>query len=91
MDDINVPQSNPMGKCIAALLCGLIGVVLVFIDGMAAIGFAIGAIGLVLGGFAINIASKSTGNERMMLMAFAGLGIMLSVLAFMLGISKLVS
>lgn len=78
-----------MGMCALVLLLGIAGICLVFLAGQHTGGMIAGAIGLVAGGYAINIANRSADN-RIMFVAIAGTGLLLSVIAFMIGLKGMV-
>lgn len=88
MDYYDTPR-NPMGFCIITLIFGLagLGIVLAVAD-KAVFGIALGAVGMVAGGYGINLANRTQGKDRTLLMAVAGIGIMASVMAFMLGLAS---
>lgn len=86
-DDFKTPQRNPMQIGIIAVICGLIGVVCCFlIDGIAIVGVLFGAVGLFVGGYGINYANHVSGNDRTMAMAASGVGLLISIFAFMFGL-----
>ncbi len=87
MDEYDVPK-NPAVVSSIALLCGLIGAVMAFfVDGMAFVAIILGAVGMVAGGYSINLGNHMQDKDRIIFMAISGLAIMTSVLAFMFGLS----
>lgn len=89
MNDISNAR-NPMGICAVSLILGVIGVTLDFAVDQRLIGMIVGAIGLMVGGYAINLANRPSPNKTMYLV-LSGLGLFLSVLAFMMGLKGLVA
>ncbi|MCL2317626.1 MAG: hypothetical protein FWC44_01020 [Methanomassiliicoccaceae archaeon] len=89
MDEYRDIPKNPLPFSLLALVCGVAGVFIaqVFID-HAYFAIGLGAIGLFVGGYAISIANHYPGPDRMQFMLLAGVGLMVSVLAFMFGIIK---
>ena len=87
LEDKKAVQCNPMGICAASLIVGIISVAIVFGTDMASAGFIIGAVGLVLGGYAINVANRSQDKNRMILLAFAAIGIFTSIFGFIFGLA----
>ena len=85
----NVSARNPMGISAAVFLLGIIGAFAVFAAGQYIAGMMVGAVGMMAGGYAINVANRSK-NNRIMLVALPGVGLLLSVVAFMLGLKGLV-
>lgn len=81
---------NPMGVCAITLLAGVAGFCLDFIATQYIAGLIVGAVGMVIGGYAINKANRSK-DSRMLLIALAGIGLVLSVVAFMLGLKGVVA
>jgi len=85
-DDYNGIPRNPMAYGMLALLCGALGTIIVFlIPNLSLIAAALGAVGMIVGGFAIGVANRFPGKERMQYMVISAAGIMLSVIAFMFG------
>jgi len=88
MDDYyNRPPRNPVAYGLLSLVCGIFGVVSFYIFDQPMVAAGLGAVGMVIGGFAINIASHFplSDKNRPQYMGFAATGIMASVIAFMLG------
>ncbi len=87
-DDYNEVPRNPAGYAIISLILGVIGTVIVFMfSEQAMISVIIGAIGMVLGGFAINLSNHFPTNDRVQFMALSGIGILTSVISFMFGLA----
>jgi len=82
-DDI---PKNPIGYGLLSLVCGAVGTIIVFLfSDLSIVSAGLGAIGMVVGGFAISTASRFPLDGRVKYMAIAALGIMLSVISFMFG------
>ena len=87
MNDYNEVPKNPVAYALLSLFCGIIGVVIVFqLEDYAIAGIASGAVGLFIGGYAISVANHFPGQDRIQFILLAGVGLMASVIAFMLGI-----
>lgn len=86
-DDYKTPQRNPMQIGIISIVCGALGLICCYlVDGAALAGCILGAIGLFVGGYGINYANHAPEKDRMMLVAIAGIGIFISIFAFMFGL-----
>jgi hypothetical protein len=82
-----VPERKPnaLVYCAAALAIGLVAIVLAFtVKGYGAI--AAGAVGLVAGGYAVNVPRLLNSPNKGLMTVIAGIGLMLSMIAFMLGL-----
>jgi len=88
-DDYRDIPKNPLGFAVLALFCGVTGTFIaqVFTD-HAYIAIGLGAVGLLVGGYAISLSNHYPGPDRMQFMLLAGVGLMTSVIAFMFGIIK---
>lgn len=91
MDYDDVPK-NPLGSGAITFICGLAGLLIALLaNDIAIAGLILGALGLVVGGYAINVANRAIDEQRMMYLSVAGIGLMLSVLAFMIGLATVVA
>ena len=82
----DIPR-NPVGYGILSLFCGVLGTVIVFTaSDYSAVSVALGAIGMVMGGFAFSLASRFPTDDRVQFMGLAAVGILTSVIAFMFGL-----
>ena len=87
----DVPR-NPMGYVLLTLACGVLGMVIVFaLSDLSLVAVILGAVGMVIGGFAINVANRFPTNDRIKYVAIAAVGIMTSVMAFMFGFVNFLS
>ena len=86
-DDYRDIPKNPLAYAVVSMVCGIAGAVIaqIFSD-YAYIAIGLGGIGLFIGGYAISIASHYPGQDKMQFMVMAGVGLMTSVIAFMLGL-----
>ncbi|MCL2032609.1 MAG: hypothetical protein FWH45_00550 [Methanomassiliicoccaceae archaeon] len=88
MDDYyDRPPRNPVAYGLLSLVCGIFGVVAYYSFNVPMAATCLGAIGMVIGGFSINVASHFplSDKNRPQYMGFAATGLMASVIAFMLG------
>jgi len=77
---------NPVGYCLLAIACGIVGVVIVFTaKDLALVSLGLGAIGMVVGGYAIGLSNHFPTKDRVQFMGLSAVGIMVSVIAFMFG------
>lgn len=90
MDIDNYAPKKPAGPAVvplvwSALAIGIVSIILAFVSSIAAAVF--GAIGLFLGGYATTRAMKhlQAGNISKTYVYIAGLGLILSVVGFMIG------
>ncbi len=86
-----VPEKKPnaLVYCAAALAIGAVAIILAFtIKGYAAV--AVGAVGLIVGGYAINVPRLLNSSNKTLLVAIAGAGLMLSIVGFMFGLYQAV-
>lgn len=82
-DDI---PKNPIGYCVLSLICGVVGTIIVFtFKDLSLVSAGLGAIGMIIGGYAIGVANHFPTQDRVQFMFLAGVGIMVSVIAFMFG------
>ncbi|MDR1405234.1 MAG: hypothetical protein LBJ20_06715 [Candidatus Methanoplasma sp.] len=91
MDDnyYDIPR-NPAGYAILSLVCGAVGTAIIFaVPEQSMVSVILGAIGLTVGGFAINLSNRSPTDGRVKLMGLSAAGILLSVMAFMFSLTKL--
>lgn len=73
-----------------ALIVGIIAVIPIIIGDMLIISLILGAIGLVLGGYSFNASRLMNLPNKNLLLALGGIGLLLSVIAFMYGLTILV-
>lgn len=71
------------------LIIGVISAVSVYMfDDM--IGLIVGAVGLVLGGYSVNLSNHCKTSEKMAFLIMSGIGLALSMIGFMLGLAGVV-
>ncbi len=83
-----VPERKPNAAffCFLALAVGAVASLLCVIDGMSIPAAGVGAVGMVLGGYAVNLPRLLGGERKGLLTLVAGVGLMLSMIGFMLGL-----
>lgn len=80
-------KRNPMAFSAVALIVGIIAIALCFVGDSSVAAIAIGAVGLVLGSYSVNIPRYMPDcDNKNMYMGIAGIGMILSVCGFMLGL-----
>ncbi len=72
--------------CAAALAIGAVAIILALVVKQGYAAAAVGAVGLVAGGYAINMPRILGGPSKAALTAVAGIGLMLSIVGFMFGL-----
>ncbi|MBR6205406.1 MAG: hypothetical protein IKQ60_10310 [Candidatus Methanomethylophilaceae archaeon] len=86
-----VPERKPNALlyCVAAAAIGAVAAVLAF-TGNSIAAVAVGAVGLVAGGYSINVPRILNSPNKAPLTVVAGIGLLLSIVGFMLGLSHVV-
>lgn len=84
-------KRNPAVFTGLAIILGVVSVALAFIIGQGAGASAVGAVGMVLSGYAIGIPRHLECENKQLYMAMAGVGIALNVIGFMYGLALAVS
>jgi hypothetical protein len=86
-DNYYKPPRNPVAWGMLALLLGCMGTFIAFKTAMPMIATFLGAAGMMIGGFSINVAMHfpNTDKNKPSYIGFAAAGIMASVIAFMIG------
>ena len=79
-------KRNPMAFVVIALVVGVVSVALGFVDGAAIGGVVVGALGLVLGSYSVNLPRYLQDSNKGVCMGLAGVGMILSVFGFILGL-----
>lgn len=80
-------KRNPMAFSIVALIIGIVSIALCFVDGASAAAAVIGAVGLVIGSYSVNLPRYLQDcNNKTAYMGIAGVGMILSVFGFILGL-----
>ena len=75
---------------IITLVVGIIAAVLAYLDATHMVGMILGGLGLVIGGYSFNITRLLAAENRGVLMAMSGIGMLLSVFGFIYGMYMLV-
>lgn len=90
-DQIYRPEKkrNPLAFAGVACLLGILSLATCLTVSGAA-GAGLGAIGMVLGGYSVNLPRYIAGSNKALCMSLAGLGIALSVIGFLFGLVELV-
>ena len=70
----------------AALAVGIIAAALCLMEGYGYAAAAAGAVGMVLGGYAVNVPRLLNSDNKAVLIAVAAVGLILSMVGFMLGL-----
>ena len=76
---------------VIALIIGVAAAALAFFESTYVVGIVLGAFGLVIGGYSFNVPRLMNADNKTILMLMSGIGLILSVFAFMYGIYQLVA
>ncbi len=92
LDQIYRPEKKRNPLMFAAISCviGIVAIALAFVSGAEAGAIAAGAIGMVISGYSVNLPRYVEGSNRGMCMALSGVGIALSVIGFLVGLTSVV-
>ena len=87
MDDLGYIPKSPVGYSLISLFCGIVGVVIAYqFTNIAIAAVALGAVGMFIGGYSFGLANRFPTRDRVQFMLMAAVGIMASVIAFMVGL-----
>ncbi len=88
LEEIYIPKMkvNRSIFAVIALIVGVIAIIPIILDASQIAAIALGAIGLIIGGYSFNVPRLLDSSNKVPLMIMSGIGLTLSVLAFMLGI-----
>ena len=87
--EVKEKQRNPLAFSAVSFVLGLITMVLYFVEQPVA-AVVVGAVGMVLGGYSVNLPRFIPGSNKTLCMALAALGIMLSIIGFLFGLVDIV-
>jgi hypothetical protein len=80
---------NPLGLCALSLIIGIIAFVMDFAMSQYIVGAIAGAVGLMIGGYAVNYANRSRTNANWKaFLILSGIGLCLSMVAFIYGFAN---
>ncbi|MBO4798252.1 MAG: zinc ribbon domain-containing protein [Candidatus Methanomethylophilaceae archaeon] len=87
-----IPERKPnaMAFCVLTLVVGAAAAVLAFQNDLEYAAIGAGAVGMVLGGYSINLPRLLGSSNRVALTAIAAAGLILSIFGFMSGLSSAV-
>lgn len=88
-DSFGGPVRNPAGLGALSLIIGVATVALVFATGQYLAGAILGAVGLALGGYAVNYANRSRNvPDWKVFLILGGIGLLLSMVGFIYGFAN---
>lgn len=89
LDQVYRPEKkrNPLMFSGIAIIIGAIAAALAFMDGTAVYGAVVGAVGMVLSGYSVNLPRYIAGANKSLCMALSGVAIVLSVIGFLMGLA----
>jgi uncharacterized membrane protein YvbJ len=76
---------------VITLIVGIAAAALALFEATNMVGMILGAVGLVLGGYSFNVPRLMNAENKNMLMLMSGIGMILSVFAFIYGIYQMVA
>ncbi len=79
-------ERNPFAFSVIALIIGIVSVALLFVNGAAYGSVLIGAAGLVVGSYSVNLPRYLNPENKTLCMAMAGAGAFLSIIGFIAGL-----
>lgn len=82
-------ERNPLVFSVAAFVIGIVSLALVAIDGAEYGSVAIGAVGLVIGSYSVNLPRYLNPDNKTLCMALAGAGAFLSIIGFIAGLGSI--
>jgi hypothetical protein len=86
-NDYDPVPRNPLGLSLLAMIVGIIGTVIAFrIQSLLIAAIILGAVGMIIGGYAVSLGNHTHTPDRLQYMLMAGVGIMTSVIAFIVGL-----
>lgn len=80
-------ERNPLAFAAVALVVGIAAIALAFIDEAEIGAILLGAVGLVLGSYSVNLPRYLNPDNKSLCMALAALGTVLSVFGFIAGLA----
>lgn len=88
LDQVYIPESKLDRSifCYIALILGIVGMIPVILQDIYIVSLIIGAIGLIVGGYAFNVPRLMDVKNRTLLIVISGIGLLLSVFAFIAGL-----
>lgn len=82
-------KRNPLAFAVLALVVGLVSAILIFVDGAEYGAIGVGAVGLILGSYSVNLPRYLNPNNKSVCMGLATAGVVLSVFGFILGFAAI--
>ena len=79
-------KRNPLAFALVSLAVGAVALVLAFLDGTEIAGLALGAVGVMLGSYSVNVPRLLDSENKMLCVSLAGIGLVLSMIGFILGL-----
>ncbi|MDR2845674.1 MAG: hypothetical protein LBV63_00165 [Candidatus Methanoplasma sp.] len=89
-DEYGGAPRDPLGFCILALFIGALGLVVYFsMPDFNYISLGLGAVGLVIGAYALSYSNRVGGDRKLVHLIISGIGLVLSMISFMFGFASL--
>lgn len=80
-------ERNPLAFAVAALVVGIVAVALAFVDGAEYGAILVGAVGLVLGSYSVNLPRYLQPENKTTCIGLSAAGAVLSVFGFIAGLA----
>ncbi len=81
-------KRNPMAFAGVSLVVGVIAIALSLVSGLEAGGIIVGAVGMILSGYSVNLPRYMPDANKGLCTALSGIGIVFSVIGFLVGIAS---
>lgn len=83
-------KRNPLAFALVSLVIGAAGLVLAFLDGTEIAGLVLGAVGVLLGSYSVNVPRLLNSDNKTLCVSLAGIGLVLSMIGFILGLASVI-
>lgn len=83
-------KRNPLAFALVSLVIGAAALVLAFLDGTEIAGLVLGAVGVLLGSYSVNVPRLLNSDNKTLCVSLAGIGLVLSMIGFILGLASVI-
>ena len=83
-------KRNPLAFALVSLVIGATALVLAFLDGTEIAGLVLGAVGVLLGSYSVNVPRLLNSDNKTLCVSLAGIGLVLSMIGFILGLASVI-
>ena len=81
-------KRNPLAFALVSLVIGAVAIVMAFLDGTEIVGLLLGAVGVLLGSYSVNVPRLLDSENKTLCVSLAGVGLVLSMIGFIIGIAS---